>query len=55
MRDKSMNSFSEGIRMYEVPLSEVFTISIEETILSNQPGAAGGYNSDEDITVEEPF
>ena len=55
MRDMSLNSFSHGIRMYEVPLCEVFYISIEETILSNVPGAAGDYDSDNDITVDEPF
>ena len=55
MRNKSMNLFSEGVLQYETPLCEVFTISTEKTILSNQPGAAGGYNSDDDITVDEPF
>lgn len=49
MRDKSMNSFSEGVLQYETPLCEVFTISTEKTILSNVPGRAGNYNSDDDF------
>ena len=49
MRDKSMNLFSEGVLQYETPLCEVFTISTEKTILSNLPGMAGDYDSDNDI------
>lgn len=49
MRDQSMNSFSEGVLQYETPLCEVFTISTEKTILSNEPGRAGNYNSDDDF------
>lgn len=55
MRDKSMNLFSEGVLQYETPLCEVFTISTEKTILSNDPGRAGNYNSDNDIIEGEPF
>lgn len=44
-----MNLLSEGVLQYETPLCEVFTISTEKTILSNQPGRAGNYDSNRDI------
>ena len=45
---------SEGVR-YETPLCEVLEITIEESILSNTPGVAGNYNSDDDIVVDDDF
>ena len=50
-----MNPFSEGVQQYETPLCEVFETTVEETILSNPPGAAGNYNSDDDVIYEEAF
>ena len=53
MQNNTMNSQFEGVQPYETPLCEVFEISTEKTILSNQPGKPGDYNSDDDIVDGE--
>ena len=49
MQNHTMKSQFEDVRPYETPLCEVFEISTEKTILSNQPGKPGDYDSDDDI------
>lgn len=55
MRNDTLQSLSEGIMQYETPRCRVFKISLETTILSNQPGMAGNYDSDDDIVIDGDF
>ena len=55
MRNRSMAPFSEDVREYETPLSSVFEVTIEDTVLSNPPGRAGNYNKENDIIYDDEF
>ncbi len=55
MRNNTMKSlFGDGLQ-YETPRCRVVKLSLETTILSNQPGTAGDYNSDDDIVFDGDF
>lgn len=46
--------YGSGLQ-YETPRCRVVEFSLETTILSNLPGAAGNYDSDDDIVYDGVF